>query len=252
MSVPRPPLPSPGPPRPPPTSIPTITTPIPTATPTTSKEKKKKKKDKKEKKEKKKKGKKDRADKKDDSDDDWDGGAEESDLTVATTIAAAMKDSSDTAFANDAVNLLKEIKSSKPTDNEKGLNANDLKLNNEKKGPTPPPKPPRGGIPPKFTTFVLKKGLTPPPKPPPLLRSHKSAASKMGPPKKSTLSPALSRVGFKSTAEINKAFKGPKLNDGDSDDDGMFFFFLLLFIVILAVISELFPFLSFTSFDMYC
>ena len=64
-------------------------------------------------------------------------------LVAAATVTAALKDSSDTAFAEDAVNLLNQMTSSKTEDTEeKGLNVNDLKL--KQTTPIPPKRLPRG------------------------------------------------------------------------------------------------------------
>ena len=80
------------------------------------------------------------------------------DLAVASTIAAALKNSSDHAFAEDAVNLLNEMTSSKHKNSEPGLNADNLKLK-EKKKKTPPPPPPQALIhpPPKSSPLSPKQ-----------------------------------------------------------------------------------------------
>ena len=49
-------------------------------------------------------------------------------LSAATTVAAALKDSTDQEFANDAVNLLNTMTTTRTIDQEKGLDASKLKM----------------------------------------------------------------------------------------------------------------------------
>ena len=100
-------------------------------------------------------------------------------LSAATTVAAALKDSTDQEFANDAVNLLNTMTTTRTIDQEKGLDASKLKMKTvnavTKKSPPPAPSAAKKKLPPPAPSIAKKiKRKGPPPAP--------GAAKKKAPP----------------------------------------------------------------------